>query len=372
MKRAVCLLLVLLLAVSVLFVPAGAAPGDESDPVVSLSYLNSIYRPALLDQLHADAERSLTAVYNANFLSLAEAVGAVNRQQKVSDAGARRTDGTLLVKSGDVLTLLPGTKVMPLSGTITSNSEHLINVSAGVRVASGAKLAAKTLYMKDDSASGGLTVTSETAALVVIGPYTLAYSSATDFASRADALNELGLFLGYSTGYELEITATRVHGLVVFIRIMGLEDEALAYTGSHPFTDVPPSHWAYRYVAYAYHLGVTNGTTATTFSPNTPISAKNYIAFMMRALHYEEGTQFNYSTILTDCVSLGLYTRAEVSRLTSGAFTRGRMVYLSYYSLFCTDQQNGQMLLANLISDGTVTQAAADRAVCRVVGTRIT
>ncbi len=373
MKRSISLLLaaVLFSATCLGSLPAAAAPGDQTDPAVSLSYLTSIYQPGLISQLHANASYALNQIYNEQFLELAETVGAYNLQREQANTGARRTDGIVYLKQNDTLTLLPGTKVMPISGTLTTDSSSLINVSAGERVATGQTLTAKTLYMKDDSSSGGFRVTSESAALVITGPYRLSASSSTDWASRADVLNEMSLFLGSSVGYELERTATRIQGLVVFIRIMGLEDEALAYTGTHPFTDVPTTHWAYRYVAYAYAHGFTNGTTATTFSPNNTISARHYIAFMMRALGYEETVDFNYATILTDCVTLGLFNSAEVSTIANGSFTRGRMVYLSYYSLFATMPDSGTTLLTDLVSRGVVTQATADRAVCQVVGTRI-
>lgn len=367
MKRVICLLLAVCLLVSA----ALAAPGDANDPVVSQSYVTGVFQPQLTATLHKNAAVSLGGVYASRFLSLAEAIGRRNLAAERANTGVRRDDGALLLKRGDVLTLQPGTKVLISAGKCTSSEAHLIDVTGGWRVSANATLRTGALYMKDDSATGGLTVTSETATLTITGPYSLAASNSTDFASRADALHEMDLFRGSSIGYALESTASRAQGLVMFLRIMGLEDEALAYTGSHPFTDVPPSHWAYRYVAYAYHNGYTKGATATTFNPSGTISAKNYIAFMVRALHYDEGTQFQYSSLLTDCVTLGLFTRAEVNTVTNGTFTRGRMAYLSYYSLFGTDQSTGTMLLDQLVASGAVTQAAADHAICQVVGTRI-
>ncbi len=367
MKRFFCLLLALCL-----LIPAAlAAPGDANDPVVSQSYLTGVFHPSLTAALHKTAAASLGQIYGARFLSLAEAVGRRNLAAEQANTAIRRDDGALLLKRGDVLTLQPGTKVLISAGKCTSSEAHLIDVTGGWRVSASAALRTGALYMKDDSATGGLSVTSETATLTITGPYTLAVSASPDFASRADALHEMDLFRGSSIGYALESTASRAQGLVMFLRIMGLEDEALACTAGHPFTDVPPSHWAYRYVAYAYQNGYTKGATATTFNPSGTISAKNYIAFMVRALHYDEGAQFQYSTLLTDCVTLGLFTRAEVNTVTNGAFTRGRMAYLSYYSLFGTDQSTGTMLLDQLVKSGAVTQTAADRAICQVVGTRI-
>lgn len=368
MKR----VLPLLLAAALLSATILAAPGDADDPVISRSYLTEVYQPALTGQLHATANASLTQVYATNFLALAESVAARNQAQAMENTGVQRNDGSLLLKKGDVLTLLPGTRVTLLSGTCRSVGAHLIDVTHGWRVTDDAKLLTRALYMKDESETGGLTVVSDTATLTITGPYALRASSAVDYASRAEALKDMTLFLGSNTGgFSLENTATRIHGLVVFLRIMGLEEEALSFTGTHPFTDVPETHWAYSYVAYAYQNGYTKGATETTFAPSRPISAKNYIAFMMRALNYDEGAQFQYATILSDCVRLGLFTQTEIDTLTNGTFTRGRMVYLSYYSLFGTDQQTGSMLLDSLVQRGVVSQSTADRAICRVIGARM-
>ncbi len=373
MKRIGCLIVLCALIVSVSIGASvnATVPGDAADPVISLSYLTEVYKPLLLNRLNYQATQALNAVYSQSLLSLTEAIGAYNQQRDEANTQLRRTDGELILKYGDILTLEPGTKLLLTSGTAYSDSDHLINVSAATRLSEYQPLTARMFYMKDDNTDGGIFITSETAAVIINGPYSLQSSDAVNIASRADVLKELGLFLGYASGYELQKNATRLQGLVVFLRIMGLEDEALAYTGTHPFTDIAEDNWGYPYVAYAYDMGFTKGYSETQFKPNLQITAKQYIAFMMRALNYEEDVDFVYSTLLTDCVSLGLYHQAEIDTYTTGTFTRGRMVYLSYYSLFCTDQQSGQILLDDLIADGTFTQETADKALCKVVGTRL-
>ena len=72
----------------------------------------------------------------------------------------------------------------------------------------------------------------------------------------ANELYKLDLFLGTGTdsdGYpifELETPLTRIQALILTIRLLGLEDEALAFDGENPFTDVPC--WAVPYAAFGY------------------------------------------------------------------------------------------------------------------------
>ena len=103
---------------------------------------------------------------------------------------------------------------------------------------------------------------------------------------NADKLNALGLFLGTGTGYDLEGQATRLHGLVMLIRLLGEEDAAKSCTDPCPFLDVPD--WGKPYAAYAYKKGYTNGVSATAFDPDSKINFVSYVTFLLRALGYDE------------------------------------------------------------------------------------
>ena len=53
-------------------------------------------------------------------------------------------------------------------------------------------------------------------------------------------------------------------------------------TGSNPFTDVNAGAYYYDAVLWAVANGVTNGTTATTFSPNAPVTRAQAVTFLWR------------------------------------------------------------------------------------------
>ena len=47
-----------------------SAPGDQSDPVVSLSYLESVLRPQLKQEIDAMAQQSMEETYRDSFCTL--------------------------------------------------------------------------------------------------------------------------------------------------------------------------------------------------------------------------------------------------------------------------------------------------------------
>ena len=78
--------------------------------------------------------------------------------------------------------------------------------------------------------------------ICIIPQNTYAQSSRdTSFEEElATDLKALGLFKGVSdTNFDLNREPTRVEALVMLIRILGKESEALSNNYRHPFTDVP-------------------------------------------------------------------------------------------------------------------------------------
>ncbi|MBR2482059.1 MAG: S-layer homology domain-containing protein, partial [Oscillospiraceae bacterium] len=108
--------------------------------------------------------------------------------------------------------------------------------------------------------------------VLVLAVFTVSASAAVyepQFTDEAEILYDLGLFRGTGTNadgspdFALEKPATRMQGLIMLIRLLGEEEEALAYEGPCPFTDVSGN--SAKYAAYAYSKGYTSGTSATTF-----------------------------------------------------------------------------------------------------------
>ncbi|MDY3282355.1 S-layer homology domain-containing protein [Dysosmobacter sp.] len=172
------------------------------------------------------------------------------------------------------------------------------------------------------------------AAVMLCGIMPTAFAASDEATAAAEALYELGLFKGTGTNsdgtpiFDLDKTPTRNQAIIMLIRLLGKEEEALEGTWSIPFTDVTDNMKPY--IGYAYTNGLTNGYTATTYCGTNPIKANQYIAFVLRALGYESGADFEVATSYTLSDTLGI-TNGEYSG--ASAFTRGDVAMISYKAL---------------------------------------
>lgn len=86
------------------------------------------------------------------------------------------------------------------------------------------------------------------------------------------------------------ITVKGIHNLSTFAVIPGSEvpEEQI-----NPFTDVYESDYYYDAVLWAVENGVTNGTSATTFGPNVTVTRAQMVTFLWRAYGSPEATGAN-------------------------------------------------------------------------------
>ena len=181
-----------------------------------------------------------------------------------------------------------------------------------------------------------------------------AAASGPDSTAHADKLVSLHLFRGTANGYNLEAAPTRLQGLIMLVRLLGLEEEALACKDPNPFTDVMGT--GDRYAAYAYANGLTKGTGAAAFTPSRALSAPNYVTFLLRALGYDDSQgDFTPSRALTKAAGISLMTQSAASALSGAAMDRGDLVDLSYAALTCKMKDGSQTLAEKLRDDGVFT-----------------
>ena len=183
--------------------------------------------------------------------------------------------------------------------------------------------------------------------------------SADQSTQAADVLYELGLFKGTGTNpdgtpiYDLGKTPTRNQAIIMLVRLLGKEDEAKAGAWDIPFTDV--SDAMRPYIGYAYANGLTNGYTATTYNGGAPIKANQYITFVLRALGYESGKDFEVASAWTLSDELGI-TAGQYQK--GGAFTRGNVAEISWGTLSATVRSTDQVLAEKLRADGAIPKEA--------------
>ena len=354
MKRPIALL-ASLLAVTVLATAAMAAGGDASDPLISLNYLQTTFTTKATSSIDAALDKADQAAYAKAEAALRSTIAAAE-----ANVGAQRADvfTESRLKQGDILSGTTGLQVIVLAGSVNVqfSSGAVVDVTTGSAVKSGAALAENHRYLVAEDTTGLFTVTGKTAVVNYCGFYSIASSSSVDYPAMAASLKTLTLFRGSDTGYgegfDLEKAPTRMEALIMLIRLLGEESEALTCTAYQPFTD-----WALPYAAYAYSKGYTNGVGPTTFGTTMSASAEMYTEFLLRALHYSSTAQSDISNAPERAHFAGVLTTGEVSALRASAFLRADVVYLSYYALE-TNVSGGSKLSDTLIARGVFSDAA--------------
>ena len=196
--------------------------------------------------------------------------------------------------------------------------------------------------------------------LLSISPVALAADHAE--ARSAQTLYALGLFKGTGTNadgtpiFDLDKTPTRNQALIMLVRLLGREQEALTGNWYIPFTDVSPNMRAY--VGYAYTCGLTSGTSATTYSGSKPIRANQYITFVLRALGYTSGEDFQVSTAWDFSDAIGLTDGAY--HAASSSFVRRDVADISASALSVQLKDSEDTLAQKLMDEGVFTQRQYD------------
>ena len=181
-------------------------------------------------------------------------------------------------------------------------------------------------------------------------------ASASEYDAVAEDLAGIGVFRGTADGFELDRAPTRSEAAIMLVRLYGAEEEAqTAYEAGDitlPFTDVGTT--AAPYVAWLHDQGIVNGTSATTYGTGA-CSAQNYAAFLLRALGYEDGTDFAYADALTFAQEKGFYDPLQFA----GSFLRDDLAALTYQALGTDLKDGSAYLLKSLIDSGAVDATAA-------------
>lgn len=188
--------------------------------------------------------------------------------------------------------------------------------------------------------------------LVVVMLMSTVSAASTAQINTADAMNELGLFLGTDLGYELEKQLTRAQGVTMLVRMIGKESTAKDGRFGDPFTDVDA--WAKGYVGYAWKNKITNGISATEFGPNMTMTDYMFLTLTLRALGYSDSAQvadFEWREPYALAKKIGLIetTRAD------NYFTRAEAVAIFWNALNAKLKNSSKTLADTLIEQGVFT-----------------
>ncbi len=185
-----------------------------------------------------------------------------------------------------------------------------------------------------------------------------ASAAGQDAQNKAAALAHIDLFKGVAPGdFDLDRAPTRLESIVIFLRLLSYEDEALSQSLTHPFYDVPD--WGDPYIGYAYQNGYTNGLSATTFGANDATNSAAFLTFVLRALGYEDGSDFTWHNPYTLASEIGILS----SDVNQHYFTRGDAAIVCWDTLHVAPKGHRYSLMdAMVMVDEITIEQAVDAA----------
>lgn len=186
-------------------------------------------------------------------------------------------------------------------------------------------------------------------------------ASAAGEEEYANKLKLLGVFRGTEQGFELERQPTRLEGLVIMLRLLGEEQNALRFQPETEFfTDVP--EWGKPYVYYAYQQGITKGVSENTFAPEVSLQSYAFLAYMLRAMGYRDGVDDSADFVWNQpelfAMSKNLVNESQLSNWSINPFYRKDAVKVAYTALN-TKTAGGKMLAEELMNKGVFSKAQA-------------
>lgn len=358
-RRILAALLVGLLALS------GVALAGGEDFLVTLSWLKENLTEKVAEELEdgaAQMEEEVLASIGSNktnknqntTLTAAEIDGLVSKvAAQLQPSGGSSTSQLTLARGAQVTGPLGGGMILE-SGSATVSSftgNDLIDVTAGAAAAPGSTAKVGSYYLIGTDNGCGLTITSDTAVVRVMdGAYGKGGYSAK-YEEDAELLSELGIFRGSDLGFELERVPTRQEALIMLIRLLGEEEEALAYTGKSPFTDLTGWLEGRNYIHYGSAMGYTNGIDAVTFNQYGAASRHVYLTYVLRALGYDDKAgDFVWNTTSDDlAVEIGLLTSRQLTAMKESGFYRDHVVLISKNAL-TAELKDGSMTLGEQLA----------------------
>ena len=193
--------------------------------------------------------------------------------------------------------------------------------------------------------------------ILLFGLIPAAIAADDEAQTAAETLYAMGLFQGKKTAadgtpiFDLDAAPTRAEAVTMLVRLLGKEAEAKAGSWDIPFTDV--LEWARPYVGYAYCIGLTNGTGSARFGSSSPVTAAEYITFVLRALGYDSTVDFEWDAAWELSDRLGITDGSYASAKT---FTRGDAAIISVRALSAKLKYSMQTLAQKLIAEGVFTE----------------
>lgn len=151
----------------------------------------------------------------------------------------------------------------------------------------------------------------------------MAQQNAPHYAVGLEKLVQSELIKGSGQGVSEQYWntgATKIQGALLYLRLAGLEQEALNYTGDITFDDASQAGKLLEpvvgYLKQHPYLGWI-GSGDHRFEPQAPLTAEEYARILLKALRYEEGIDYEAGSAVDFAAKNGITSLKGAARLTN-------------------------------------------------------
>lgn len=136
------------------------------------------------------------------------------------------------------------------------------------------------------------------------------------------SLIEAGIISGYEDNtFKPNKAMSRAELAKIIVLSLGLE---VSGDETAPFKDVAATSWYRGYVGALVKAGITEGTSASTFSPNSSVTREELVVFFIRAFELDEtAKKLPLGSKLSDMSEVSEWAKAQVSLAFNNGFING-------------------------------------------------
>ncbi len=153
------------------------------------------------------------------------------------------------------------------------------------------------------------------AVALVLSSMAVAFAQDDPLAEKypeAALMRDLGILKGASQGVTeayLQQRPVRIQAAILTLRMLGKEEEALAYSGLARFEDkLPDGYWAKPVLGYLKNNPGYGwyGDDQGKFNPEQPIRKEEFAKVLLKAMGYDQGTHYEWEGVMTAYKVAGL------------------------------------------------------------------
>ncbi|TMV49061.1 hypothetical protein FE783_15440 [Paenibacillus mesophilus] len=184
--------------------------------------------------------------------------------------------------------------------------------------------------------------------------------AAASVKTDAQVAAELGVLQGDGSGITaayLAKTTTRIQAAILFLRLKGLEQTALAYKGTDNFSDAALVGDGNKAIMAYLKANPAQGWTGTgdgKFDPLSGVTAQQYYKVLLEAAGYKQDTDFTYADVFAFAKTKGL------SQIAGAGALRNSHIATATVEALKVKQKGGGKTIAEALTDQKI--IASDKA----------